>query len=172
MAILLNDNIQVEGGKHIDNKYGPYTTLASALTSIPSFKRVRGLTIGIIDNNLLKEYWFKEGTNNIDLIEKVTSASSGGTGVDTEVRSLTANWQSTYTTVQTYSASWNSPTIIKKQYKSDYYGSSAVYIGSSVIGISEAYPQWTIKKSIYSPSGTFISSVSAVNIAWTDRYNL
>jgi hypothetical protein len=108
MAILLNDNIQIEAGKHVDNKYGPYNDLASVLTSIPSFKRVRGLTVGVIEGGLLKEYWFKEGTNNSDLVEKITSAQSGGGGVgtDTGVRSLTANWQSTYATVSSLSANW------------------------------------------------------------------
>ncbi len=110
MAILLNDNIQIEAGKHVDNKYGPYNDLASVLTSIPSFKRVRGLTVGVIEGGLLKEYWFKEGINNSDLVEKITSVSNGssgsGTGVDTGVRTLTANWQSTYNTVFSLSASW------------------------------------------------------------------
>lgn len=108
MAILLNDNIQIEAGKHIDNKYGPYNDLASALASIPSFKRVRGLTVGVIEGGLLKEYWFKEGVNNSDLIEKttVTNNTGGGVGIDTGVRSLTANWQSTFSTVSSLSASW------------------------------------------------------------------
>ena len=106
MAILLNDNIQIETGKHVDNKYGPYADLASALTAIPSFKRVRGLTVGIIEGGLLKEYWFKEGINNIDLIEKITAANNTGGGTDTGVRSLTANWQSTFNTVSSLSASW------------------------------------------------------------------
>jgi hypothetical protein len=59
-----------------------------------------------------------------------------------------------------------------KQYKSEYYGMSATYIGTSPIGTLETSPSWTIKKSIFSSTGTFISSVSSVNIAWTDRYTL
>ena len=108
MAILLNDNIQIEAGKHIDNKYGPYNDLASVLTTIPSFKRARGLTVGVIEGGLLKEYWFKEGINNNDLVEKttVTNNTGGGVGIDTGVRSLTANWQSTFSTVSSLSASW------------------------------------------------------------------
>jgi hypothetical protein len=108
MAITLNDNIQIAGGKLIDNKYGPYNSVSAALAALPAFIRARGLTVGVIENNALKEYWFKEGTNNSDLVEKITSGSSGGGGVgmDTGVRSLTGNWQSTYTTVQTNSASW------------------------------------------------------------------
>ena len=79
--------------------------------------------------------------------------------------------RSTFATVSSLSANWGSGGI-KNQYRSDYYGSSAVYLGSSLVGISESSPQWTIKKSIYSSSGTFISSVSSINIAWTNRYNL
>lgn len=59
-----------------------------------------------------------------------------------------------------------------KQYKSEYYGMSATYIGTSPIGTLETDPLWTIKKSIFSSTGTFISSVSSVNIAWTNRYTL
>jgi hypothetical protein len=59
-----------------------------------------------------------------------------------------------------------------KQYKSEYYGMSATYIGTSPIGTLETDPLWTIKKSIFSSTGTFISSASSVNIAWTDRYTL
>ena len=59
-----------------------------------------------------------------------------------------------------------------KQYKSEYYGASATYIGSASIGVVESSQNWTIKKSIFSSTGSFISSVSSVNIAWTDRYTL
>ena len=59
-----------------------------------------------------------------------------------------------------------------KQYKSEYHGMSATYIGTSPIGALETDPLWTIKKSIFSSTGTFIFSVSSVNIAWTDRYTL
>lgn len=59
-----------------------------------------------------------------------------------------------------------------KQYKSEYDGMSATYIGTSPIGTLETEPLWVIKKSIFSSTGTFISSVSSVNIAWTNRYTL
>jgi len=36
------------------------------------------------------------------------SAASGGAGIDTGVRALTGNWQSTYTTVSSQSANWRS----------------------------------------------------------------
>jgi hypothetical protein len=59
-----------------------------------------------------------------------------------------------------------------KQYKSEYYGTSATYIGSSLLGTLETEPLWTIKKSIFSSTGSFTSSVSSINIAWTNRHIL
>lgn len=80
MAILLNDNLTVqEAGLHLDSKYGPYGSMVTALTSVPITVRARGLTVGIIENNSLKEYWFKDGINNINLTEKNISTSSGST---------------------------------------------------------------------------------------------
>ena len=105
MAILLNDNINVETGKHLDNKYGPYADIATSKSSIPEFKRARGLTVGIIVGSSLVEYWFKDGTTDTDLVLK-TSGSSGS-GIDTDVRSLTGNWENTFTTVQNNSANWD-----------------------------------------------------------------
>jgi hypothetical protein len=139
MAISLNDNLQIQAGKHIDNRYGPYGSLSTAVTAISGFQRSRGLTVGVIEAGLLKEYWFKDGVANGDLVEKTTSGSGTGSQL---------------------------------QYKSEYYGSSAIYVGTAPTGSSESSSTWTIKKSIFSPIGTFTSSVSALNIAWTNRYNL
>ena len=74
MAILLNDNINIETGKHLDNKYGPYADLATAKSSIPEFKRARGLTVGIINGGSLVEYWFKDGTTDSDLVLKINTS--------------------------------------------------------------------------------------------------
>jgi hypothetical protein len=166
MAIALNDNIQIVASKLVDNKYGPYTSVTTALTTLSAFIRARGQTVGITENNTLKEYWFKDGIADINLIEKTSS----GTGADTALRSLTANWETTYTTVSSLSSLWSSNA--QKQYKSDYVGNSATYIGTASYTASESSPSWTIKKSIFSSTGTFISSASSVNIAWTNRYIL
>ena len=170
MAILLNDNIQIEAGKHVDNKYGPYNDLASVLTSIPSFKRARGLTVGVIEGGLLKEYWFKEGINNSDLVEKITSAPSGGGGVgtDTGVRSLTANWQSTYATVSSLSANWGSFNL---EIKSDFVNNSS-YTGLAAKNSSDSSNTWTIRKTTYSTLGSVLSTLSATNISWNNRITI
>jgi hypothetical protein len=70
MAISLNDNLQIQAGKHVDNKYGPYTSLSTALATIVSFQRVRGLTVGVIQGTSVKEYWFKDGIADSNLVEK------------------------------------------------------------------------------------------------------
>jgi hypothetical protein len=140
MAITLNDNLQIQANKNIDNRYGPYDSISSALATLASFQRARGLTIGIVEGGLLKEYWFKDGVANVDLIEKTTAGSGG-----------------------------SESNLI---YKTEYYGSSAIYVGTAPTGSSESSTVWTIKKSIFSSAGTFISSVSSLNIAWDNRYNL
>jgi len=45
-------------------------------------------------------------TNQTDLVNYINN-SGGGAGVDTGVRALTSNWQSTYATVCALSANWN-----------------------------------------------------------------
>lgn len=66
----------------------------------------------------------------------------------------------------------NGGNVLVKQYKTDYYGSSAVYIGSSLTGTLESSPDWVIRKSIYNTTGTLVSTVSAINIAWVNRYTI
>jgi hypothetical protein len=133
MAITLNDNLQIQAGKHIDNRYGPYGSLTTTLSTLSAFQRSMGLTVGVMEAGSVKEYWFKSGVTNSDLVEKTTS---------------------------------------QLQYKTEYYGNSAIYVGTARTGSSESSNIWTIKKSIFSSAGTFTSSVSALNIAWTNRYNL
>ena len=74
MAILLNDNLDIAANKPVDNRYGPYATVALAISGIPSFKRHIGLTVGIGLTNTV-DYWFKAGTGDTDLIEKVPTVT-------------------------------------------------------------------------------------------------
>jgi hypothetical protein len=140
MAITLNDNLQIQANKNIDNRYGPYVSLAAALAGIATFQRSRGLTIGIIEAGLLKEYWFKDGVADINLVEKKTASGEGARS-----------------------------NLI---YKIEYDGSSGIYIGTAPTGSSESSNVWTIKKSIFSLAGTFISNVSGLNMAWNNKYTL
>lgn len=79
MAILLNDNLDVAVNKPTDYRYGPYTSTASALQTITSIKRYKGLTVGIISGNSVTDYWFKDDITDASLVEKTTGSSGSGT---------------------------------------------------------------------------------------------
>ena len=98
MAINLSDNILAQTTKPGDAKYGPYygsgATAAAALTDaknnsvflvlINNF-RYKGLTVGIVLTigstvQPIKEYWFEDGITDIDLVEKSSGGTVGGTG--------------------------------------------------------------------------------------------
>jgi hypothetical protein len=99
MAIILNDNIQINAGKPIDTRYlssgnTAYASVGAVNTAISISTRYVGLTVNI--NGL--EYWYKNGVTNTDLILKsitgqttadaITGATnlgffSGQTGIQT-----------------------------------------------------------------------------------------
>lgn len=73
MAIALSDNIQVNNSKHVDNRYGPYSSVSNANSSIPVLARVEGLTVGIDSGNGIQEYWYKGGVSDSNLVVKDSS---------------------------------------------------------------------------------------------------
>ena len=75
MAILLNDNLDIAAAKAVDSRYGPYASVAAALSAIGTIRRYRGLVLGVTAGNALKEYWFKDGILDTDLVEKQTGAT-------------------------------------------------------------------------------------------------
>ena len=79
MAITIGQNIRSQAtdnsGKpfpNIDDKYGPYASTAAALTAISKSGRAMGLTVGIITNGIITEYWFQGGVDDANLLPKVT----------------------------------------------------------------------------------------------------
>ena len=77
MAIIYNDNIQINAGKPIDYKYlsrdnVPYSGASELFTKIPISERYVGLTVNI--NN--DEYWFVNGVAESDLKLKISSTGS------------------------------------------------------------------------------------------------
>lgn len=72
---------------NLDFKYGPYSSLQEAYDALgPSGidKIVVGLTVGIIESGEITEYWFKNGTELNNLVEKgetgITSYLKAGSG--------------------------------------------------------------------------------------------
>lgn len=55
---------------NIDANYGPYESIQEALDNIPKALRKQGLTIGILTDGIIVEYWFKTGIESEDLIIK------------------------------------------------------------------------------------------------------
>lgn len=56
---------------NLDYKYGPYTSINEALMILKKQVRSIGLTIGIIEDGVIQEYWFKQGINDSDLVIKI-----------------------------------------------------------------------------------------------------
>lgn len=88
MAITVNDSIQNNSPKSIDNKYlnlgnVPYVSVAETNSVIPFAYRSRGLTVNILG----AEYWYRDGLEDASLTAKgITGAIApitidGGTGV-------------------------------------------------------------------------------------------
>jgi hypothetical protein len=74
MAILINDNYEVNVGKPIDSKYLngqlPWSSVLAANTGIPISYRYSGLTVLVRSGTTNVEYWYKNGLSNGSLIEK------------------------------------------------------------------------------------------------------
>lgn len=58
---------------NLDDKYGPYTSIADVHNHIPKDSRSIGLTVGVITNNKIIEYWYNGGIEDTDLVVKQTS---------------------------------------------------------------------------------------------------
>lgn len=76
MAIILNDNINLASNKPLDNRYGPYASVIDALNDVPAFQRHQGLVVGIVEDDAVVDYWFKDGVNNYDLVVKTLDYES------------------------------------------------------------------------------------------------
>ena len=68
---------------NLDTYYGPYSSLQEALDTlntetvagVTSTKRAVGLSVGILENGEVVEYWFKAGTADTDLVKKISDTS-------------------------------------------------------------------------------------------------
>lgn len=96
MAVIVSDIIDFTGSDNefnlypqMDKRYGPYNSVSAALSALTSSKRCIGLTIGIKSGNSIAEYWFKDGVQDSNLVEKAGDAyqnykSNGGTKTRSE----------------------------------------------------------------------------------------
>ena len=54
---------------NVDERYGTYTSKSLALAATAGTRKL-GLTVGIIENGEVVEYWFKAGITDLDLVSK------------------------------------------------------------------------------------------------------
>jgi hypothetical protein len=78
MGISINDSLDLQANRPLDGRFGPFADIAEALASIPQFRRHKGLTLGILVNGKIIDYWFKFGVLDDDLIEKQPDILDGG----------------------------------------------------------------------------------------------
>lgn len=79
---LINNNATDKDFKpfpNLDFKYGPYSSIAEALSNIPAELRAVGLTVGIRVNSTIQEFWFNGGVRDADLVVK-NNGSGGRSG--------------------------------------------------------------------------------------------
>ena len=63
--------------------YGPWDTIEEAIEEVPLAVRYRGLTVGIVTEGVVDDYWWKSGLTDVDLEIKQTGGSSPeGPGYD------------------------------------------------------------------------------------------
>lgn len=78
---LINNNATDKDFKplpNLDFKYGPYSSIAEALSNIPAELRAVGLTVGIRVNSTIQEFWFNGGVRDADLVVKNNGSEEAG----------------------------------------------------------------------------------------------
>lgn len=54
----------------LDGKYGPFTSVADANSNVTTTLRHKGLTLGILENGSVVEYWYKDNITDAGLVKK------------------------------------------------------------------------------------------------------
>jgi hypothetical protein len=133
MAIIINDNLAVNVGKPVDNKYlntgttKPWANIAAVNAGIPLTYRYTGLTVNILGS----EYWYKTGVTNTSLTLKVPT---GGTAANAVTGATNIGYFSGLTGIQTLPIIYTASTYIGNYYSLyNYYyrgADSKVHIGT------------------------------------------
>lgn len=56
---------------NIDYKYGPYNSIIEVIAKLNKSVRSIGLTVGVINDGIIEEYWFKSGIEDKNLVRKI-----------------------------------------------------------------------------------------------------
>ena len=107
------------------------------------------------------------------------TGGGGGSGTDTQVRSLTSNWESTYTTVQSNSASWGNggggssdiiDLVFKSAYTTYYHELNYDSITTDLSSV-QIYEDNTKTTHLFEKLLTYTSAALLTGISITDKVN-
>jgi hypothetical protein len=104
--------------------------------------------------------------NTISLSALSSTSSNSGTGIDTGVRALTANWQSTYTTVNANSGSWDYQGTDIKSLTANWQNTYTYFSAQSANNIS-VYTTVNANSGSWNYQGTDIKSLTG---NWQSTY--
>lgn len=76
-GIQLSSSVITGASKPIDAKYGPFNSVAEAEAEVTDVLRYQGLTVGIIDQGSVVDYWWRDGILDADLVLKSTGGGGG-----------------------------------------------------------------------------------------------
>lgn len=95
MAITIGDTIKYNSAvPSIDWKYGPYSTVSEAYSTLYDANVIcLGLTVGIEtpSTGTIAEYWFKDGTAESNLVEKLSAKVTVDTSLNLESSNAISN---------------------------------------------------------------------------------
>lgn len=75
---------------NVDKNYGSHDSVATAIEAIPEGLREIGLTVGVVEDGAVVEYWWKSGITDSDLIKKTPEIEFDGLKPKIAVRVSTA----------------------------------------------------------------------------------
>lgn len=106
-------------------------------------------------------------SNTIDFLSSVNVIGTLSAGVFESPDS--ANWNTTYTIVQTNSASWSAAIAYVQRFDYVSNGIDYSYSGVALDGTLESDPLWKITRLVFSDAGALSSIGVAQNVTWNER---
>ncbi len=82
---------------NLDARYGPWDSINIALSAFDPVLREIGLTVGVVENGQITEYWYKNNITDNGLVIKSIDVN-----LSTVVQSNSANWNDSYNITTEY----------------------------------------------------------------------
>ena len=162
-GIELAGSVLVGTTSPVDIKFGPFngTTYADAIilanTEVNSGLRYKGLTVGLTENNgEVKEYWYKNGVTDADLVEK----TSGGPSSPVDMQDVYNNSAATIVEAADYTKSLN---LVNSQFFFVSNDQTNNPIASTAPRVTFDMSTTTTSKQLFAASTTVKDDDSAAN---------